>query len=102
LTNAIKYSGESEPIIVGISLEERFARIWVEDKGSGLSQEAKLRIWDRFYQVPGVREHKGSEGVGLGLGLSITQALIQQHGGMVGVESELWKGSTFWFKLPLA
>lgn len=102
LTNAIKYSAESEPIIVGISLEEGFVRVWVKDNGLGLSQEARQRIWDRFYQVPGVREHKGSQEVGLGLGLSITQSLIQQHGGTVGVESELGKGSTFWFTLPLA
>jgi signal transduction histidine kinase len=59
------------------------------------------RIWDRFYQAEGLRVQSGSS-AGLGLGLHICKAIIEGHGGKVGVESEVGKGSTFWFILLLA
>ncbi|HEY7416872.1 MAG TPA: ATP-binding protein, partial [Ktedonobacteraceae bacterium] len=68
--------------------------------GPGLTPEAQMRIWQRFYQVPGIHVQSGSGG-GLGLGLYICQQLIHRHGGQVGVESSIGQGSTFWFTLPL-
>lgn len=102
LANALKYSPETEPIAVGLSLGEGQVRVWVRDAGPGLSQEVQQRIWERFYQHLGERGRKGGGGGDLGLGLYISQALIQAHGGSVGVESALGEGSTFWFILPLA
>jgi PAS domain S-box-containing protein len=102
LTNALKYSPETAPVVVGVTLEKESAHVWVRDQGPGLDPEVHRKIWDRFYQVPGVRDNKGSDDGGLGLGLNISQSLIEQHGGVVGVESELGKGSTFWFRLPTA
>ncbi|MDQ6661719.1 MAG: PAS domain-containing sensor histidine kinase [Chloroflexota bacterium] len=101
LTNANKYSASTQPIAVGLQVEEHYAKVWVQDKGPGLSPEAQKHIWERFYQAPGIMVQSGS-GVGLGLGLHICQTLIKHHGGNVGVESTPGKGSTFWFTLPLA
>jgi len=65
-----------------------------------LTPEQQQRVWERFYQVaaPG---HQGPDG-GLGLGLAIAKAIIEQHHGQVGVESTPGQGATFWFTLPLA
>jgi PAS domain S-box-containing protein len=103
LTNALKYSPDSEPVTVGISLEEngREARVWVRDAGPGLSQEAQQQIWSRFYQTSGSRGKRGVDGGGLGLGLYISHALIQEHDGDIGVQSAPGEGSRFWFALPL-
>lgn len=103
LTNALKYSPESEPVMVGVALEkqEQRVRVWVRDAGPGLSQEAQQRIWSRFYQAPGGRGRKGIDGGGLGLGLYISRALIQEHGGSIGVQSAPGEGALFWFTLPL-
>jgi PAS domain S-box-containing protein len=102
LTNALKYSPETEPVVVGIHLEASQARVWVRDAGPGLSQEVQQHIWERFYQHPGDGWREGVGGGDLGLGLYISQVLIQEHGGSIGVESALGEGSTFWFILPLA
>lgn len=102
LTNALKYSAELSPVTVGIALTENEARVWVKDAGSGLSPEAQHYIWDRFRQISSFATYTGMDGGGLGLGLYISQALIQQHGGHTGVESVVGVGSTFWFSLPLA
>ncbi|GLV60798.1 hypothetical protein KDH_76170 [Dictyobacter sp. S3.2.2.5] len=99
LTNAIKYSDPKEPVTVGIDLESNHVRVWVEDHGPGLNEEAKKHVWDRFYQAKGIHVRSGS-GAGLGLGLHICHTLIKRHGGDLGVDSTPGQGSTFWFALP--
>lgn len=101
LNNAIRYSHKDQPVTVGLAVHGQQARIWVEDRGPGLSAEAQKHVWERFYQEPGVTIQTGS-GVGLGIGLYICQTIIARHGGQIGVESALKQGSTFWFTLPLA
>jgi signal transduction histidine kinase len=100
LTNALKYAPVEQPILVRLEVEASSARVSVRDQGPGLTQEEQQRVWERFYQVaaPG---HQGPEG-GLGLGLAIARAIVEQHHGKVGVESAPGRGSTFWFILPLA
>jgi signal transduction histidine kinase len=68
----------------------------VTDTGTGIPREYLGRIFERFAQVPGSRSG------GAGLGLSIARKIVEQHGGAIGVESEVGKGSTFWFSLPAA
>lgn len=99
LTNAFRYSPLNEVIVVGLTVEGRSVRVFVRDQGPGLTPEQQQNIWERFYQTEAAT-HRGSEG-GLGLGLYIAKIIIQQHGGQVGVESEIGQGSTFWFTLPL-
>lgn len=101
LTNALKYSPETEPVAIGMQARGQHVRVWVRDAGPGLSQEVQQRIWDRFYQKPGGGREKGVDGGDLGLGLYICQALIREHQGHIGVQSAPGKGSTFWFTLPL-
>lgn len=105
LTNAIKYSETDKPISVSLEVqkegEQEVARVAVRDLGPGLSPEEQQRIWECFYQVKGIQVVNGS-GVGLGLGLYVSQMIIQRHHGEVGVESSRPGGATFWFTLPLA
>jgi len=101
LTNALKYSPSTEPVVVGLSVSSRTVRVWVRDRGPGLSLEQQQQVWERFYQATEIKARSGSK-QGLGLGLYICQTLIRRHEGQVGVESQPGSGSTFWFSLPLA
>jgi PAS domain S-box-containing protein len=101
ITNALKYSAADKPVIVGLTVEETEAKVWVQDFGPGLTTEEQEKVWQRFHQVPNGQTHSGHK-TGLGLGLYICQTLIKQHNGKVGVESQPGQGSTFWFTLPIA
>jgi signal transduction histidine kinase len=100
LTNALKYSAEDRPVVVGVEGDEQQARVWVRDEGPGLPPAEQVCVWERFHRAPGVYVQAGSE-IGLGLGLHISKTIIEQHGGQVGVNSAPGGGSTFWFTLPL-
>src|SRR5579884_4399020 len=99
LTNALKFSPNDQPVKVLLAVNDSQARAAVQDKGPGIPDSEQHMIWERFGQ--GQRRPAGS-GSGLRLGLYITRAIIQQHGGQVGVESQPGEGATFWFTLPLA
>jgi PAS domain S-box-containing protein len=100
LTNAFKFAPTDQVIIVRLEMEADSVRVAVQDHGPGLTPEQQQRVWKQFYQVvsPG---RKGPDR-GLGLGLAIAKAIIEQHDGQVGVESSPGRGATFWFNLPLA
>jgi hypothetical protein len=83
-----------------MTVERKVDRVWVRDRGPGLSEEAQQEIWQRFHQVKGIPVQSGT-GKGLGLGLYICKMLISEHQGEVGVESTPGEGSTFWFTLPM-
>jgi PAS domain S-box-containing protein len=99
LTNALKYAPVEQPVSVHLEVAGSSARVSVRDQGPGLTPEQQQRIWEQFYQVaaPGLQ---GPEG-GLGLGLAIARAIVEQHQGQVGVESAPGHGATFWFTLPI-
>jgi PAS domain S-box-containing protein len=101
ISNALKYSEATQPVEVRLTLDRQEARVSVYDRGPGLSSVEQQRIWECFYQAPGIKVLNGS-GVGLGFGLYISQTIIARHQGQVGVQSEPGKGSTFWFTLPIA
>jgi len=100
LTNALKYAPVDQPISVRLEVTGTVARVSVRDQGPGLTPEQQQRVWERFYQVA-APDRQGPDG-GLGLGLAIARAIIEQHQGQVGVESAPGQGSTFWFTVPLA
>src|SRR5947209_9077219 len=99
LTNALKFSSADQPMKLYLEVSDAQACVSVRDRGPGIPASEQSRVWERFQQ--GQRQPVGSGG-GLGLGLYITRAIIQQHRGQVGVESHAGKGSTCWFTLPLA
>jgi len=101
VTNALKYSAEDQAVAVQVAVTRAEARVAVADHGPGLPRREHERIWQKFYRAEGVRVQSGS-GSGLGLGLHICKSIVERHGGRVGVESAVGKGSTFWFTLPLA
>jgi PAS domain S-box-containing protein len=101
LTNALKYSPAERPVTVRLEVAGASATVSVRDEGPGIPADEQARVWELYHRVPGVEVHEGG-GVGLGLGLSISRTIMERHGGQVGVASEVGKGSTFWFTLPLA
>lgn len=98
LSNALKYSPNGAEIYIRTANEGDFVRWSVIDNGPGIPAEVRQAIFERFQQVSSEDRRKG----GTGLGLAICKAIVEQHGGTIGVDSELGKGSTFWFTLPVA
>ncbi|MBB1192334.1 PAS domain-containing sensor histidine kinase [Flavobacterium sp. SOK18b] len=94
LTNAITYSTENSTIIVKLKNENNQVVFQVIDTGKGIDTRYKTKIFDKYFQVP------GSQKSGTGLGLAISKEFIEAQNGIIGVESELGLGSTFYFKLP--
>ncbi len=97
IENAIKYTPEKGFIRVSAALEEGSVKAVVEDNGIGISPEDLPRIFERFYRADKARSREMG---GTGLGLSIVKHCVELHGGSVGLESELGKGSKFFFKVP--
>jgi len=111
LTNAVKYTPNNGKIELGIKNYElgmekqdiqfqipnsKFQIIKVSDNGCGIPKDKLISVFDKFVQV----EAKNSGGVrSTGLGLTFCKLAVEAHGGKIGVESEIGKGSTFWFLL---
>lgn len=98
LSNARVYSSCGAPISVTLRRVEEEAIISVYDQGIGVPEQYLLRIYEPFYRVPGVERNSPP---GLGLGLYIARAIVEQHGGHMEVQSEPGQGSTFSIVLPL-
>lgn len=97
LENAVNYTA-SGTIRVSLTTSHDTAEVRVEDSGIGIPSEHMGRVFERFYRVDKARSRATG---GTGLGLSIVRNIIETHGGVVGVESVLNEGSTFWFRLPI-
>lgn len=97
LANAIKYAPGSEQIFVSVEKRSEMAYVSVTDQGPGIPKDKIPLLFNRYYQA---EKHDGHYS-GLGLGLYISAEIIKRHGGEIGVESTLGKGSTFWFIIPL-
>lgn len=98
LSNAMKYSAKEADIEVSCIVQQNFVEISVRDKGIGILQSDLEKLFDRFYRV----ENKNTQNIsGFGIGLYLSAEIIAHHNGKIWVESEMGKGSTFYFKLPL-
>ncbi len=95
ISNALKYGGPSPHVELGASTQaDGMIRFWTRDHGPGIPAEEQTRLFTPFTQLG--KFHKG----GHGLGLSIVFHIVEKLGGQVGVESEVGKGSLFYFTLP--
>ena len=94
--NAIKFSAPNGEVEIRFAEQGDRVRISVEDHGIGIAPEIRPRIFDRFFHLDKNGDQLYS---GLGIGLSITRQVIQQHQGMLDVESEAGKGSKFTMSL---
>jgi two-component system, OmpR family, phosphate regulon sensor histidine kinase PhoR len=99
LDNAIKYTQDGGQIRITARPVSGDAEVCVADNGPGIAPEHLARIFERFYRVDKARSRELG---GTGLGLSIVKHIVQAHGGRVWAESELEKGSRFYFTLPQA
>lgn len=97
LSNAIKYSNPGSTVEIAVYRTAETIEFRVSDTGRGIPETARESIFERFQQV---EESDAKVKGGTGLGLAICKVIVEQHGGSIGVESALTKGSTFWFKLP--
>jgi two-component system CheB/CheR fusion protein len=98
LSNAIKYSPKGRNIKVSCQEVANTVQISVKDEGIGISPADQERLFDRYYRI---ENHKTKSISGFGIGLYLSSEIIQRHNGKIWVESEIDKGSTFCFSLPL-
>ena len=97
LSNAIKFSPPNSKVQLYAKVSEDAVEVSVEDNGRGVPKEHQQLVFERFHQVsPGDAKEKG----GTGLGLAICKAIVEAHGGSIGVDSEPPDGSRFWFTIP--
>ena len=96
MENAVKYSDKEANVEVNIKQDEHFTIISVSDHGVGIDRKYQKKIFEQFYRIPATH-HKN----GYGIGLAMVKYAVKAHGGTIKVESELGKGSTFTFTLPL-
>ena len=96
LGNALRFASGRGSVRAAVSSSAGRARVAITDNGPGIPPEYHEKIFQKFGQL----EHVGAP-TGTGLGLTFCKFAIELHGGSIGVESEVGKGSTFWFTLPL-
>ena len=95
LSNALKYTSEGGCVSITCTEERDIGlRVEISDTGTGIKEDEKLDLFSGFYQADWV--HNGQLG-GTGVGLTLARRLVELHGGEIGVDSEVGKGSTFWF-----
>jgi len=98
LSNAVKFTPEGGRVGVRAALADGMAEISVRDTGVGIAPEDRETIFEEFRQVGGDEARKRE---GTGLGLALARRFVELHGGKIWVESEVGRGSTFTFTLPV-
>ncbi len=97
LENAAKYSGPESPIRITAELKGTNLEVSVADQGAGIDDMEQVLIFDKFYRGKNQRYRVQ----GTGMGLAIARAIVEAHGGKIGVTSQLGCGSVFYFLLPV-
>jgi len=98
VSNAVKHSPHDRPVEVAVRRHGDKARITVQDYGPGIPENYQEKVFEKFIQAPGDRARKK----GTGLGLTIAKAIVAEHKGRIGVESEPGSHTVFFVDLPLA
>ena len=98
LDNAVKYSPPGTPIVISSEVSGRFLVTSVADRGAGIDSFEQALIFDKFYRGRDQRYRVQ----GTGMGLAICKAIVEAHGGSMGVTSQVGSGSVFHFNLPLS
>ena len=98
ITNAIKYNVDNGWVRITLNADGKFFYIKVADSGIGIPDDAKDKVFDRFYRVDKARSRDTG---GTGLGLAIARNVIFAHGGNIKLYSEFGNGTTFTIKLPI-
>jgi PAS domain S-box-containing protein len=98
ISNAVKYSNAGQEVTIAVETADggRCLRFKVTDHGGGIAEDHQSKLFRQFQQIDS-SDSRAKEGSGLGL--FISKALVEQHGGKIGVESEVGVGSTFWFEI---
>lgn len=96
LSNAFRFTKPGGSVTIRSASQDGFVRFSVEDTGEGIAPEHVRHLFDPFFRAPG-QDPK----TGVGLGLAIAKQIVYAHGGQVSAESEIGKGSTFHFSLPV-
>ncbi len=98
LENAAKYSAPGSPIRIATEVKNRLLMVSIADRGPGIEDFDQSMIFEKFYRG---RNHR-LQVQGTGMGLAIAKAIVEAHGGEIGVTSQPGHGSVFYFTLPLA
>jgi signal transduction histidine kinase len=97
VSNAIKYSPDGGEVVVSLRSEDGHVVCSVSDTGMGMSEQDQEEVFAKFFRAAAVRN---SAIPGVGLGLSISKAIVEAHGGSVSLRSEVGEGTTFTFAVP--
>ncbi len=98
LSNAVKFTARGGQIGIKAFVRDGELVTEVSDTGCGIAEADRPRLFEHFFQLDMSTTRRAG---GAGLGLAIAKGLVQAHGGSIGVESEVGKGSVFWFSVPL-
>ncbi|MBC7653521.1 MAG: hypothetical protein H7098_03485 [Oligoflexus sp.] len=98
ISNAIKYSPKGNLITIETNIHDHSLKLSVKDEGMGIDKHDLKRLFDRYYRVQTSEMQHIS---GFGIGLYLSAEIIERHQGKIWADSEIGKGSTFYFTLPL-
>lgn len=98
LSNAIKFSPKGTAVEIKVAQSPEFTEVQVIDHGAGIPEGYEKKVFEKYEQVPASGQKTKVKGTGLGL--PICRAIIEQHGGAIGVRPTDGGGSTFWFTIP--
>lgn len=99
LSNAIRHAGKGGKITLKINSNDNMLVFAVEDNGPGINEKDLSYVFERFYRVD---ENRNRQTGGTGLGLAIARSYVEAHKGIIWVESQVEKGTTFYFSIPRA